>query len=126
MQHSRTVEEEIQGIDKILKQLEAKSGSGYEAWRRTQAVQKQKDNKVDVLVPPPPPLLLATVYFCFSVFVIRSNSTLWTCTPLIRTRHCHGQFAFSLGKESPYIFAKFNLLKTDTFYGSLSVCINRV
>ncbi|XP_073245339.1 DNA excision repair protein ERCC-6-like isoform X3 [Porites lutea] len=42
----RTVEEEIQGIDKILKQLEGKSGSGYEAWRRTQAVQKQKDNKL--------------------------------------------------------------------------------
>ena len=60
MQHSRTVEEEIQGIDKILKQLEGKSGSGYEAWRRTQAVQKQKDNKVNVLVPPPLPLLQAT------------------------------------------------------------------
>ena len=60
MQHSRTVEEEIQGIDKILKQLEGKSGSGYEAWRRTQAVQKQKDNKVHVLVPPPLPLLQAT------------------------------------------------------------------
>ena len=60
MQHSRTVEEEIQGIDKILKQLEGKSGSGYEAWRRTQAVQKQKDNKVHVLVPPRLPLLQAT------------------------------------------------------------------
>ena len=60
MQHSRTVEEEIQGIEKILKQLEGKSGSGYEAWRRTQAVQKQKDNKVHVLIPPLLPLLHAT------------------------------------------------------------------
>ena len=60
MQHSRTVEEEILGIDKILKQLEGKSGSGYEAWRRSQAVQKQKDNKVRVLVPPPLPLLQAS------------------------------------------------------------------
>ena len=60
MQHSRTVEEEIQGIYKILKQLEGKSGSGYEAWRRTQAVQKQKDNKVHVLIPPPLPLPHAT------------------------------------------------------------------
>ena len=42
------------------------------------------------------------------------------------------QFALSLEEESPYIYSKFNALKyghpikTDTFYGPLSVCINRV
>ena len=37
------------------------------------------------------------------------NSTL-----LIQTPHYYGQFALSLGKESPYIFSKFNPLNTDT------------
>ena len=45
---------------------------------------------------------------------------------LIRTPHYYGQFALSLGKESPYIFSKFNPLNTDTFHGPLSVRINRV
>ena len=51
----------------------------------------------------------------------------------IRTHHYYGQFALSLGKESPYIFSKFNPLNTDTsllrtvtFYGTLSVRINGV
>ena len=35
-------------------------------------------------------------------------------TRLIRTPHYYGQFTLSLGKESPYIFSKFNLLNTDT------------
>ena len=30
--------------------------------------------------------------------------------PLIPTRHYYGQFALSLGKESPYIFSKSNSL----------------
>ena len=30
------------------------------------------------------------------------------------------------GKESLYIFSKFNSLNTDTFYGPLSVRINRI
>ena len=45
----------------------------------------------------------------------------------------HGQFALSLGKESLYVFSKFNpFLKygdpsnTDTFYEPLSVRINEV
>ncbi|KAL9956256.1 hypothetical protein ACROYT_G037709 [Oculina patagonica] len=42
----KTVENELQEIDKILKRLEGKSATGYESWRRTQAVQKQKDNKL--------------------------------------------------------------------------------
>ena len=33
---------------------------------------------------------------------------------LIRTPHYHGQFALSLGKESPYICSKFNPLNADT------------
>ena len=47
-------------------------------------------------------------------------------TRLIRTPHYYRQFALSLGKESPYIFSKFNLLNKDTFHGPLSVRINRV
>ena len=40
----------------------------------------------------------------------------FTFTRIIRTRphHYAGQFALSLGKESPYIFSKFNPLNTDT------------
>ena len=34
---------------------------------------------------------------------------------LIRSPHYYGQFASSLGKESPYIFSKFSRLNTDTF-----------
>ena len=33
---------------------------------------------------------------------------------LIRTPHYYGQFAVSVGKESPYIFSKFNPLNRDT------------
>ena len=36
------------------------------------------------------------------------------------------QFASPLGKESPYIFSKFNPLITDAFDGPLSVRINGV
>ena len=35
-------------------------------------------------------------------------------TCLIWTPHYYRQFALSLGKETPYIFSKFNLLSTDT------------
>ena len=35
-------------------------------------------------------------------------------TCLIWTPHYYRQFALSLGKETPYIFSKFNLLNTDT------------
>ena len=34
----------------------------------------------------------------------------------MRTPHYYGQFALSLGNESPYIFSKFNPLNTDTSY----------
>lgn len=42
----RIVENDLLEIYQILKRVESKSGAGYESWRRTQAVQKQKDNKV--------------------------------------------------------------------------------
>ena len=38
----------------------------------------------------------------------------------------YGQFALSLGKESSYIFSKFNPFNMDTFCGPLCVHINRV
>ena len=51
----------------------------------------------------------------------------FTDTRLIRTSHYCGQFALSLGKESPYIFTmKFQLTliyNTDTFYAPLGVRI---
>ena len=34
--------------------------------------------------------------------------------PALRTPHCCGQFALSPGKETPYIFSKFNPLNRDT------------
>ena len=43
---NRTVENELQKIDKILESLEGKTAEGYESWRKAQAVQKQRDNKV--------------------------------------------------------------------------------
>ena len=49
-----------------------------------------------------------------------------TDTRLIWTPHNNGQFALSLGKESPYICSKFNPLNTDIFSAPLSVCINVV
>ena len=45
---------------------------------------------------------------------IYSCQALHTDTCLIWTPHYYGQFALSLGKESPYVFSKFNPLNTDT------------
>ena len=50
----------------------------------------------------------------------------------IRTPHFYGEFALSLGKQSPYNLSKFNRLNTDTpfirtlFHGPFSVRINGV
>ena len=51
-------------------------------------------------------------------------------TLLIWTTHHYKQFTLSLGKESPYIFSKFNLLNMDSllilsFSMSLSVSVLR-
>ena len=49
------------------------------------------------------------------ILEVQSNAeTLFLDTCLIRAPHYHEQFALSLGKESPYIFSKFNSLNTDT------------
>ena len=58
-----------------------------------------------------------------------NNSNLIQSNPAFRIPHYYGQFALFLGKESPYIFSKFN---TDTFCGpSVSVlmrfdCLTKV
>ena len=38
----------------------------------------------------------------------------YTANPTLRTPRCYRQFALSLGKESPYIFSKFDPLYADT------------
>ena len=43
---------------------------------------------------------------------VKTRFTPDTC--LIQTPHFYGQFALSLGKQSPYIFSKSNPLDTDT------------
>ena len=57
---------------------------------------------------------------------IQSNYSRFTDIRLIRTFHYYGQFALSLGKESPYIFSNFNPLNSDTFCGLLSVRIRLI
>ena len=47
-------------------------------------------------------------------FIFPVQSTLCTDSHLIQTPHYYGQFPLSLGKESPYIFSKFNLRNMDT------------
>ena len=45
-------------------------------------------------------------------FIYTSTSEITTLLYTVKPRftpHCYGQFALSLGKESPYIFSKFNL-----------------
>ena len=57
-------------------------------------------------------------------FIYTSTSEITTLFYTVKPRftpHYYGQFAFSLGKESPYIFSRSNPLNTDTFYGPLSV-----
>ena len=51
---------------------------------------------------------------------VKTRFTPDTC--LIQTPHFYGQFSLSLGKQSPYIFSKFNPLNTDTpFIRTLSI-----
>ena len=51
---------------------------------------------------------------------------------LIRTPHYYGQFALPLGKETPYIYSKFNPLNTDTllirtphYYGQFALPLGK-
>ena len=63
--------------------------------------------------------LLVPPFISFCTFL--NSHIVWSNpTHLIQTPHYYGQFALSLGKESPYIFSKFNLpyvhpIDTDLF-----------
>ena len=48
----RTVEKELLEINKILQGLEGKIANSHESWHRSQAIQKQRDNKVMVYFMP--------------------------------------------------------------------------
>ena len=72
-------------------------------------------------VPPPPPAPGE-----IERQKCRTVKPRFTDTRFIQTHHYYGQFAVSLGKESPYIFSKFNPVNTDTFNVPLSVRINEV
>ena len=61
------------------------------------------------------------------IYINFTDKTSLTGTRLIWTPHNNGQFALSLGKESPYICSKFNpLYNTDIFSAPLIVCIKVV
>ena len=56
-------------------------------------------------------------------FIYTSTSEITTLLYTVKPRltpHYYGQFALSVGKESPYIFSKSDPINTDTFYGPLS------
>ena len=63
--------------------------------------------------------LLVPPFISFCTFL--NSHIVWSNpTHLIQTPHYYGQFALSLGKESPHIFSKFNLpyahpINTDLF-----------
>ena len=57
-----------------------------------------------------------------SLYLLQEN----TVKPNKHPINTDEQFALFLGKESPYIFSKFNPVNTDILYGPLSVCINDV
>ena len=66
----------------------------------------------------------------YGISAVVAQTPHFTHTHLIHTPH-YGQFALSLGKESLYIFYKFNLDKRhpvnmDTLFGPVSVYINRI
>ena len=56
-------------------------------------------------------MMIMIIILILILIIIQSNLALWT------PAHYYGQFALSLGKESPYIFSKFNPVNTDTFNG---------
>ena len=57
-------------------------------------------------------IMITIIILILILIIIQSNLALWT--PV----HYYGPFSLSLGKESPYIFSKFNPLNTDSFYES--------
>ena len=56
-------------------------------------------------------IMIMIIILILILIIIQSNLALWT------PAHYYGPFSLSLGKESPYIFSKFNLVNTDTFNG---------
>ena len=57
-------------------------------------------------------MITIIVLILILIIIIQSNLALWT------PAYYYGPFSLSLGKESPYIFSKFNPLNTDSFYES--------
>ena len=56
-------------------------------------------------------IMIIILILILILIIIQSNLALWT------PAHYYGPFSLSLGKESPYIFSKFNPVNTDTFNG---------
>ena len=54
-------------------------------------------------------IMIMIIILILILIIIQSNLALWT------PAHYYGPFSLSLGKESPYIFSKFNPVNTDTF-----------
>ena len=57
-------------------------------------------------------IMITIIILILILIIIQSNLALWT------PAHYYGPFSLSLGKESPYIFSKFNPLYTDSLYES--------
>ena len=57
-------------------------------------------------------IMITIIILILILIIIQSNLALWP------PAHYYGPFSLSLGKESPYIFSKFNPLDTDSFYES--------
>ena len=55
-------------------------------------------------------------------YVVKDLVRACSSTPTLRSPHYYGQFALSLGEESPYIFSELNPFNTDTpLIGTLSM-----
>ena len=64
-----------------------------------------------------------------NVWIMLGENWCWSLLGLkglIQKPYYYGQFALSLGKESPYIFCKVYPLNLDIFFGPTSVHINGV
>ena len=81
---------------------------------------------------PPPPPRLPSASSEWTRIEIKIHSTHYMDTILIWTPHHNGQFALSVGKESPYSFSKFNPFNKDTFliwtphhYGQFALSVGK-
>ena len=76
------------------------------------------------------PMTIVVTGHQYGISAVVAQTSHFMHTHLIHTPH-YGQFALSLGKESLYIFYKFNLDKRhpvnmDTLFGPVSVYINSI